>query len=317
MALYRLGNLLNLFREDFSAPADFKKIMTEIQKFFEELAKDNKRQRENEDIRFALLRIAGYLFVCNKYNCISCAKYVTKFLTHKSNIVSSFAASALFYIMEMVKYAIFNETDPVVRNGMKAELSGIISKIRDFCYYGEIDNEIRLNVENVLSLGQEILSSDTLQDRNRNFKKLNNNEALAISKILQLLITSNGNNDTVFTKIILNYLTNESDIVKDLAANTLIDLIKKSTLNINLENSPKRRKEISMELQEIFNELSNLIKDKKISKSIISKVNKALTIAKETLLMGEYRNNNDEYIAVNNSIDRLAMGFVQTNDDFS
>ena len=88
MTVCRLDNLFDLIREDFSTHSNFKRVMVEIRKFFEELELENKKQRENGDIYNSLARIAGYLFICNIYNCFSCAKYVTNFLTHKSSLVS-------------------------------------------------------------------------------------------------------------------------------------------------------------------------------------------------------------------------------------
>lgn len=160
MALYRLDNSLRLFREESSAHAAFMRTLTEIQKFLQEVWEENKKQRENGDISSAISRLAGYIFVCNKYNCISCAKYVTNFLTHKSAMVTAFAAKALSFIMQMIKCAILNETNPSVRRGMKAELSGIISTIRHIYQYEQLQNETKLEIGNILELGQEILSLD-------------------------------------------------------------------------------------------------------------------------------------------------------------
>ena len=142
------GLLFSLKERNFNQTSfELTKIIQEsIRRFFEKSEKELKDFQEKEDIRHALRAIESVFFICSKYNCISCAKTLVRYLTHKSDLVRQFAASALVFVFEVCKQAAFYfRNDPGKLSELKIGLSEIISEIKNLSF-----NSIPLNLTGFL-----------------------------------------------------------------------------------------------------------------------------------------------------------------------
>ena len=140
------NNLTRIFNQDISSEIIHKKVLVEIETIIEALKRQNKEFKISE-IRFALTRIAGFIFTCNKYNCISNAKRVISFLSHESSIVRNFAASALDYIIWFISKCLDDDDeDPKLLE----EIGAGLDSVKEMLQNGTFHSDIAVAIQNII-----------------------------------------------------------------------------------------------------------------------------------------------------------------------
>ena len=71
---------------------DYLRYINAFIKLSRQSEEELKGRFDADDEKCCLAKISGYIFGSNKYNCISYAKRVADFLSHKSGCVRNFAA---------------------------------------------------------------------------------------------------------------------------------------------------------------------------------------------------------------------------------
>ncbi len=280
-----------------------RKVLGEIEKIIEEIKRQNKEFVKTEEIRFALIRIAGYLFACNKYNCISSAKRIINFFNHESAIVRSFAAIALDYIIWFASHCLNNDDEDI--ESLK-NISEGLSYIRQILQDGNYQNDVISAIQTIIKhINSVFLNNKNLEKIKKKLADSNEEEAHLLTKISSLSLNCDKFNCTEFAKAVIPYLNNESSIIRQLAANAFVVFIKISTVNIINEKEPEKIQDFSSLLEKTINFIDNIPHD------ITNKIKDAIKFAQLGVLGNEMGTNkiniSDEFVnsTVQNSIKRL------------
>ncbi len=291
-----------------------RKVLDEIEKIIKEIKRQNIEFTTVGEIRFALTRIAGYLFTCNKYNCISTAKRVMNFLTHESAIVRSFAAIALDYVVWFASNCLNNNNDDDIES--LNNISDGLSYIRRMLQGGNYHSDIMPGIQTVIKYIDSVsLNSKNLEKIKKKLSSSNGDDAHLITKISSLSLNCDKFNCTEFAKAVIPYLNNESSIIRQLAANAFVVFIKISTVNIINEKELEKIKNFSSLLEEAVNFVDDIPHD------ISDKVKDAVKFAKLGVLGNEMGTNkiniSDEFVnsTIQKSIKRL-IGNIDNLDKF-
>lgn len=291
-----------------------RRTLDEIEKIIQEIKRQNIESATVGEIRFTLTRIAGYLFTCNKYNCISTAKRVMNFLTHESAIVRSFAAIVLDYVVWFASNCLNNNNDDDIEslNNISKELSYIRRMLKGGNYHSNVMPDIQAIVKYIDST---FLNNKNLEKIKKKLSDSSEKDAHLIAKISSLSLNCDKFNCTEFAKAVIPHLNNESSIIRQLAANAFVVFIKISTVNIINEKELEKIKKFSSLLEEVVNLVDSIPRD------ISDKVKDAIKFAKLGVLGNEMGTNkiniSDEFVnsTIQQSIERL-MGNIDKLDKF-
>ena len=176
-----------------------------IREISEQTRRYYQRIYEKQDEHCAIVRIFNYISFLNKYNCISSAKYVCRFLTHPSSNVRGVAASALEFIVRYIASCIFSCDNEKLLEEYFIGLEGLRDILKDNNYSKDIAKEMEFIKDLIDSLillknkpDRELLcnmslrnSIDFVQDFYKYLEPTNNERGNDKNKNLDSFISQN------------------------------------------------------------------------------------------------------------------------------
>lgn len=254
-----------------------------------------KEDKETDKIKLALSEIGQLVSDCNKYNCITCAKKVAAYLTHKSIHVRQMAADALVLVIRLALTYLASETNPSLRREISSGLQSISHELR-----GSLNNS--LTGQNILSLVHELLrnidTGDSLGKTNED--KAGVGESFALGEISRLFASCDKHNCISHAKAVLKYLGHESKMVRELACEALVFFLTFAIDVLENEESPSMKGELLGGLVDILKEITQLMSTGIIPQNIVTKLKKVIRNTQLAILQEKIkelkRGNSDQFI---------------------